>query len=258
MSDIAFALVRAPSSQMADAELTHMARTPIDFALARQQHSAYRAALEAAGLEVRCLPALIGYPDCAFVEDAVLALPEILVELRPGAAARRGEVASVIAAVSDGRGAARIEAPATVDGGDVLPIGREIYVGLSTRTNADGVASLTAILQPLGYRVTAVQVARSLHLRTAVTALGEAIVLNPAWVDAAAFGARERIEAGRDEPFGANVVCVGETAIVQAAAPGVRAAIERAGWRTIAVDIGEFAKAEAGLTCMSVLVPRRA
>ena len=259
MTAIAFALVRAPSPRMADAELTHLTRGAIDHATAVEQHAAYRAALTRAGVAVRCLPALDGHPDCTFVEDTVLALPELFVELRPGASSRRGEPASVMASLSDGRPVARIDAPYTIDGGDILPIGRDLYVGLSTRTTADAVDALAGIVRPHGYRVTAVPVKGALHLRTAVTALPDGtLVINPAWIDPAPFGVRARIEATADEGFGGNVLCAGETIIVQASAPRVGEAIARAGWTVATVDIGEFAKAEAGLTCLSVLVPRAA
>ena len=251
------ALVRRPSPAMADAELTHMARVPIDVARAEEQHAAYRSALAAAGVPIVCLPPLGGYPDCAFVEDVVLALAEGFVSLRPGAASRRGEVDSVLTALADGRPAFALAGEGTVDGGDVLVTGRDIFVGLSSRTNVDGAAALAAVVEPLGYRLQTVAVARSLHLKTAVTAVGETLVLNPAWVDAETFGNRPLILAPADEPFGANVLDLGDVAIVQSTAPGVAAKVSAAGYRVVSVDIGEFASVEAGLTCMSVLVPVR-
>lgn len=249
-------LTRRPCPRMADGELTHLTRVPIDMSLAERQHAAYRAALVSAGATAIDLPCLESFPDCAFVEDTVVALPELFVLCRPGAASRRGEVDSVAASLPIDRPVAAISAPGTVDGGDVLTIGRTIYVGRSSRTDAAGIAALAALVQPFGYRVEAVPVSGALHLRTAVTALsGDRVLINPAWVDPAIFAALHPIANDPSEPFGANCLAVGERIILQRSAPATAARVAAAGLAAEFLDISEFAKAEAGLTCLSVLIP---
>lgn len=248
------AVVRQPGPELANAELTHLARQPIDAAAAATQHQAYAAALTAAGVAVTVLPALPGHPDAAFVEDCALVLPELIVALRPGAASRRGEVASLMAALPDDRPRSALAAPATMDGGDVLAVGRTLFVGRSSRTNAEGVAALAAAVTRFGYRVVALEVVHSLHLKTAMTLLPDGRVLaNPAWVDAAATGCPV-LACDPAEPFGGNSLSIGGHTLYPAAQPRTAALLDAAGLTVVPVDIGEFARAEAGLTCLSVLV----
>ena len=250
------AITRRPSPRMMEAELTHIGRSVIDTAVANAQHEAYRAALGALGAEVIDLPALDADPDCAFVEDVCLALPELFVLTRPGARSRLGEVEAIAPALPADRPAARLKVPATLDGGDVLAVGRTLFVGLSTRTNTAAIEALIELLGPFGYEVIAVEVARSLHLKTAVTALPDGrLLVNPRWVDATKFDARDTIQAPEQEPFGANTLSLGDTVLVQASTPRTAERLMAEGYVVQAIDIGEFAKAEAGLTCMSIIVP---
>ena len=250
------AITRRPGPEMAEAaELTHMARQPIDMTHADAQHAAYRAALAAAGLAVTDLPPLDGHADAAFVEDVALLFPELVVVTRPGAVSRQAEVAALAPHLPADRPRAVIAAPATIDGGDVLVIGRDVFVGLSSRTNRDAVAQLTALLAMHGYRLTAVAVPGALHLKTAATALADDLVLlNPAWVSADAFG-RRWLAVDPAEPFGANTLHAGGQIFHAAASPRTRARIAAQGLAVTPLEIGEFAKAEAGLTCLSLLVP---
>jgi len=241
---------------MAGVELTHIERAPIDISAARIQHEEYRSRVCAQGAKLIDLPPLEGYPDGVFVEDVLVALPELFVICRPGAASRRGEVASVEAALPRDRPVRRIEAPATIDGGDVLQIGRTLYVGRSTRTNEAGIAALTQCVRPFAYQVVAIEVSLSLHLKTAVTFIpGGAILFNPDWVDAGNFGDWPRIEAAPEEPFAGNSLGVGDQLFMQAAHPATASRVTKAGFPVERLDNREFAKAEAGLTCMSVIIP---
>jgi dimethylargininase len=250
------AIVRRPGEDLAKVELTHLPRAPIDPARAEAQHAGYRAAIAGLGLAVIDLPALQGFADAVFVEDGLIALPEAFVVCRPGAASRTGEVETLAAALPGDRPAFRLETPATLDGGDVLQIGRTLYVGLSGRTNAAAVEALAAIVGPLGYRVEGVEVTGALHLKTAVTAPDEETVLvNPAWVDPARFSARRVIEVPPGEPFAANCLPLAGEVFVQSAHPATAERLGRAGFRSRLIDVSELAKAEAGLTCMSVIVP---
>jgi dimethylargininase len=253
---MSLAITRRPGADLARVQLTHLPRVPIDPDVAEAQHAAYRAALAALGLALIDLPALPGFPDAVFVEDGLLALPEVFVVCRPGAPSRAGEVASLEAAAPADRPVRRLEAPARLDGGDVLRIARTLYVGLSSRTNAAAADQLQALLAPFGYGVEAVGLAGALHLKTAVTAPDdETLLFNPAWVDPAPFGARRRIEVAPAEPFAANALAVAGRVFVQAVHPLTAERLATAGFDVQAIDTRELAKAEAGLTCMSVIVP---
>ncbi len=250
------AITRRPGEDLARGELTHLPRTPIDTDRAEDQHRAYRAAIAGLGLEMIDLPALAGHPDAVFVEDGLIALPEVFILCRPGADSRAGEVASLSAATPGDRPVRRLEHPARLDGGDVLRIGRTLYVGRSGRTNEAAARQLAEILAPFDYGVEAVTLTGALHLKTAVTAPDEETLLyNPAWVDPAAFGAMRRIEVAPGEPFAANVLPVCGGLFVQAAHPATGARLASAGFQIQPIDTSELAKAEAGLTCMSVIVP---
>jgi dimethylargininase len=239
---------------MQDAELTHMARIPIDMWLADAQHAAYRAALEQCGAVVLDLPAIEAHPDCAFVEDMAVIFPEITIHCRPGAQSRRGEVAAMVPHLPADRPWARIEAPGTVDGGDVLCVGRAVFIGRSSRTNREGIEAIRAHLAPHGYTVTPIDVRHSLHLKTAVTALDDdRLLINPKWVDTGEFGGRDMIEVSPDEPFGANALRMGDRLLYGAHSVRTADRLEQAGYRVLRVEVSEFAKAEAGMTCLSLV-----
>jgi len=249
------ALVRDVSPRLADAELTHLQRTPVDIDRARDQHAAYRQLLAELGLEVVVAPPAPDHPDGVFVEDVVVVTDDLGIVTRPGAPSRRGEVASIAALLGDlGLRQATLTAPGTLDGGDVLQVGRTVYVGRSTRTNQEGVRQLAALTEPLGRTVVPVEVPGALHLKTAATALPDGTILAvPAWVDTAAFGAREVIDV--PETAGADVLLVGETVVLSAAAPRTAELVADRGWPVRLTELGEFERVEAGPTCLSVLLP---
>jgi dimethylargininase len=249
------AIIRRPSRDMAQGERTHLNRVPIDHAVAVAQHVAYGDALAAAGLDVTILPALDGYPDCSFVEDTALILPEIAVALAPGAVSRRGEVATVAAHFPADRPTAQIPPSATIDGGDILVVRNHVFVGLSSRTTEPGVAALGELLNPFGYRVTGVRLGDALHLKTAVTALSDDLLLyNPDWVDAALFAGLEALAIDPREPFAANILRLPDCVLSQSAHPRTTDIVTRAGFAVRVVDMSELAKAEAGLTCSSLII----
>ena len=255
------AIVRRPAASLATAcELTFLDRATIEIDTLQRQHAAYRAALAEAGADVVVLDAIESLADSVFVEDAAVVLDEIAILTRPGTASRQPEPDAIADAVRPyRRELARIVAPGTLEGGDVLRIGRTLYAGLTTRTNRAGIEQLTTLVKPHGYVVIAVETPGSLHLKTACTALDdETLLLNPAWLDFGSFHGVRVLTVDADEPFAANVLPVGDARIVNAAFPRTRARVEAhcaaAGLRAIAVDIGEFGKAEAGLTCMSLVL----
>jgi dimethylargininase len=200
------------------------------------------------------LPAEDALADAVFVEDAAIVLDEIAVLTSPGAPSRRAELPSIEHAIARYRPVHRIHAPGTLDGGDVVRIGRALYVGLSSRTNEAGIDQLGALVSPLGYTVTSVHVAGALHLKTACTYAGRGILLaNPAWATTAAFRDVEVLPVAADEPWGASVLAIGETLVMPASFPHTRVLLEARHFTIVPVDLSELQKAEGGPTCLSIV-----
>lgn len=250
------ALVRAPSTRLADGIVTHISRTTVDVALASTQHKAYVNALVSSGWTIEQVPTAEECPDSVFIEDAVVVCEDLAVLTRPGAPARRAEVAGVAGtARSLGLRTAEIEAPATLDGGDVLQAGHTVYVGRGGRTNGEGIRQLRALLAPLRRTVIAVPLGRVLHLKSAVTALPDGtFLLLPELVPAGLFPASRPVA----EESGCHVVPLdGDRVLIAASAPRTAAFLEDVGFVPIVVDISEFEKLEGCVTCLSVLLPAR-
>jgi len=248
------ALTREVSDAIVACELTHLDRVVIDVDLARRQHAAYEAALGVLGCRVVRLPPEPTMPDAVFVEDVAVVLDELAVVARPGATTRRGETDSIAAALEPHRPLFTIDPPGTIEGGDVLRVGRTLYVGVSTRTNRSGLEQLRRIVAPFDYWVEPVEVAGALHLKSAVTCVGDrTLLINRSWVDAFAFGDYDLIDVDPVEPFSANALWVGDRVIYPEQCAGTRATLERRGIRTLPVNVSELAKAEGGVTCCSVI-----
>lgn len=248
-------LTREVSESIAQCELTHLDRAPIDLTLAREQHRRYEETLASLSCDVRRLPPLQDLPDAVFVEDAAVVLDELAILTRPGALSRRAEIPSVAEELRRHRPLAHLEAPATLDGGDVLLSGRILFVGLSRRTNREAARQLRRLAEPFGYEVREVEVSGCLHLKTAASEVAPGTLLvNRAWIDADALAGRDLIEVDPAEPFGANALLIGKTLVHAAAFPRTRARLESRGRAVAAVDVSEIAKAEGGLTCCSLIV----
>jgi dimethylargininase len=248
------AITRQVSPALARCELSYVPRQAIHFDLACEQHRAYERLLESLGARVISLPAEPDLPDSVFVEDPAIVLDELAVICLPGAESRRREAASLARALEPYRPLARIELPGTLEGGDVLRLGRKLFVGLTRRSNAAGIRQLTAIVAPHGYEVVPVPVTGCLHLKSAVTRLGENTLLaNREWLDPAPFCGAKWVGVAPEEPQAANALAVAGTVIFPASFPQTRARIEQAGFRVVSLDISELQKAEAGLTCSSLL-----
>jgi len=248
------AVTRYPGPELARCELTHLPRRPIDAALALAQHGAYQAVLRELGVRVVTLPADPALPDGVFVEDTAVVLDEAAVLTSPAPPSRRGERAAVEAALAPFRPLARLPADASLDGGDVLRVGRTLFVGLSGRTTPAGVAALRQLVEPLGYGVVPVRVTGSLHLKTAACAPDDDTVLvNRAWADAGPFAGLRLIDVPAAEPFGANVLRLPGAVVVSAAFPETTALVRGLGHRVVPVDVSELHKAESGVTCMSLV-----
>ncbi|MBX7224183.1 MAG: dimethylargininase [Blastocatellia bacterium] len=248
------ALTRHVSPNINQCELTHIDRQPIDYETAHRQHLEYEDCLRQAGCQVISLPPEPAFPDSVFVEDTALVLDEIAVITRPGAASRRPETASIAEKLADYRKLVFIEAPAVLDGGDVLRLGKKLYVGLSRRSDMAAVAQLQGHLSAFGYEVQGLHLGECLHLKTAVTQVAEnTLLINPEWVDPALFPGFKCIEIAPSEPFAANAVLVGKTVIHPLAFPETRQRVEQAGISVLSVAAAELAKAEGGVTCCSLI-----
>ncbi len=248
------AITRAVSRALERCELTHLDRREIDLELARIQHAGYEHALRAAGCDVRQLSEQPELADSVFVEDNVIVLDKVAVLTRPGAASRRGEIESMAIALAPFRQLLRIEAPATLDGGDVLRLDRVLYVGASARSNAQGVEQLARLVAPFAYRVQAVPLHGCLHLKSAVTQVAADVLLfNPDWVDAQSFPGYRMLAIDPAEPFAANAVWVGEQLLYSAAFPRTADKLRHAGVDVQALQMSETEKAEGGVTCCSVI-----
>jgi len=242
------ALTRTVPTTINDCELIHLDRNPIDLDRAREQHREYEAALEALGCTIEHVAAADEMPDSVFIEDTCVVVDEVAVITRPGAESRRGETIDVANVLKRHREVRFIEPPATIDGGDVLRIGKRVYVGVTPRSNSDGVKQLRGALAPFGYSIEAVPVHGCLHLKSAVTQVGEnAVLINREWCDA--FDDYERIEVHPDEPFAANALRIGDALIYPRQFPRTAERLRN----VHLVDASELAKAEGGVTCCSVI-----
>jgi dimethylargininase len=248
------AVTRGVSPAIERCELVHLARRPIDVAAAGRQHRIYEEALTALGCRVEQLPADPELADSVFVEDAAVVLDEVAVITRPGAPSRRPETIPIARALAPYRPLVHIESPGTIDGGDVLRIGRTLYVGSSRRSNQAAIDQLAGVLAPYRYEVRGVAVNGCLHLKSAVTAIGDDTVLvDRACVDPAVFSGMRTIEIDPAERGAANALRIGARIIYPASFPATRRRLEAAGVDVLAVDVAELQKAEGAVTCCSLV-----
>ena len=248
------AITRQVSPAINECELTHIEREPIDYKRACTQHKQYEDALCALKVEILSLPSETDLPDSVFVEDVALVLDECAIMLNPGVSSRRPEVASVEKALSPYRKISPIQPPATVDGGDILTVGKTVYVGLSSRSTEDAIEQMKTILEPYGYQVHGVRVTGCLHLKSAVTQVqANTLLINPNWVSKDNFPGMNFVEVDPTEPYAANAVLVDTTIIYPSSFPNTRAKLEKAGIQIVVVDSDELAKAEGAVTCCSLI-----
>lgn len=253
------AFTRHVSPSIGNCELTYLNRVKIDISKAAQQHQSYEICLRRNGVQVISLPSEPMLPDAVFVEDAAVVVDEVAVVARMGAVRRRDEVNSLIPILAGYRQMEYLEPPATLEGGDVVRIGRTLYVGESSRTNTEGIAQLRAILGPYSYDVRAVKVNGCLHLSTGCSYLGrDTVLINRSWIDTRPFEWARIIEVPAPEPWAANSLSIGRVVLFPSGYPQTRAIIEQCGFNVATLDISEFEKAEAGLTCMSLILNKNA
>jgi dimethylargininase len=253
------AYTRKVSPRLAECQLTHLQRVPIDASKAAKQHSAYERELANAGFGIVRLPELRDDPDAVFVEDTALLLGEHAVITRPGAASRIGEIGSTARGLSSEFEVHRIDS-GFLDGGDVLRIGHTLYVGLSSRTNAAGINSLSELVASLGYQVVKAELRDCLHLKTGATFAGPdaagtpVLVFNERSVDPTQFEGAEPL--GVDEPAAANCVRANDRLILPMGNPRTADRLRKRGFTVVEIDVSELQKAEAGVTCMSLIDER--
>ncbi|MBI5946084.1 MAG: dimethylargininase [Chloroflexi bacterium] len=249
------AITRDVSPRFNECEITHIERTPIDVEIARAQHRAYVHALASLGCQVVELPAEADLPDSVFVEDIAFILDEVAVITRPGADSRKPETDSITRAVSPHRPLVHVTAPATVDGGDVLVLGKTIYVGLSSRSNPTAIEQLQNLLSVYGYKVIDAEMTDCLHLKTAVTKVDDkTLLINKNWVSPEYFKGYDLIEVHPSEPFAANCLPVNGQIIYPTSFPNTCAKLEARGYKIKHVTVDELAKAEGAVTCCSLII----
>jgi dimethylargininase len=255
------AITREISPSIERCELTHLSRQAIDISKARAQHEAYEQQLSQAGCSIVRLPSADDLPDSVFIEDVAVVFDELAVVARPGAPSRRRETACVAEALQAYRSLRYIEAPGTLDGGDVLTVGKQVFVGVSQRTNTAAISQLAQILHPYGYQVCDIMVGGCLHLKSAVTALSdEKLLINRKWVPAEQFESFQLIEVHGSEPYAANALRIGDRVIYPTGYPRTRERLGAAGVSILDVDVNELIKAEGAVTCCSLTfdaVPKR-
>jgi dimethylargininase len=248
------AITRPVSRSINNCALSFQARQPIDVAKASAQHRVYQDCLSALGVQVVSLAAEPDLPDAVFVEDPAVIVDEVAIISIMGVPSRRPEVPSIAVALSRYRPIKRLAAPATLEGGDVMRIGRSVFVGLSQRTNREGFRQLRDILRAYDYQVEAVDVGGCLHLKSACSYVGnDSILINRSFVDPEPFRSFELIDVGEEESAGANAPLVNDVVIIPASFPKTRALLEQRGFCVRIIDLSELQKAEAGVTCTSLI-----
>lgn len=251
------AFTRTPAPSIVNCELTHQERVPISYEKCVAEHSAYQQALADEGLEIVTLPDAPGFPDGVFVEDTAVVLDEIAVICRPGADSRMGEIEDTRKALAPHRQQISIASPGRLDGGDVLVIGKEIYIGTGGRSNQAAVDQFARAVAPFGYSVIGVPLERCLHLKTGISWLGgDAVLLNPEWVDATVFAKFRQFNVDASEPNAANVLRLGAKILCGDTHKRTNQGLRDAGFAVREVPHAELAKAEAGLTCCSIVLKK--
>ena len=248
------AVTRKVSPTISNCELSFQSRQPIEVAKAVAQHEAYENCLEKLGLRIVSLPAEPDLPDSVFVEDAAVAVDELAIIPVMGATSRRSETRSMAEALSRYRPLKFLVEPATLDGGDVLRFDRALFVGLSRRTNREAISQLTDLLHPYDYRIEPIEVTGCLHLKSACSYVGnQTLLINRSWIDSKPFRGFQLIDVPPEEPDAANALLVKDVVIIPASFPKTRAVLEKQGFQVQTIDLSELQKAEAGVTCGSVI-----
>ena len=253
------AITREVSASINNCELSFHPRQPIDVAKAIAQHKAYQDCLAELGVRVVSLPTEPELPDAVFVEDPAVVVDEVAVISITGAPSRRPEAASLAHALSRYRPIKFLVEPATLDGGDVLRVGRLVFAGLSQRTNLEGIAQLRDVLRAFDYEVQPVEVRSCLHLKSACSYIGnDTLLVNRSWIDAERLRGFELMDVPDEEPAAGNALLIKDVVIIPASFPKTSALLEQHGLPVRTIDLSELQKAEAGVTCTSLIFDHEA
>ena len=247
------AIVKIPGDSLTDGLTTASLGKP-DPVLARKQHEQVVKALQHCGLEVTILPLDETLPDSCFVEDPAVLTERVAIITRPGAVSRRGETTSIHEALKSFYDTfAFIEAPGSLEGGDVMRVRDHFYIGLSTRTNPEGARQFIAILEQYGYTGETVPLKEMFHLKSGVVYLEDEVFVtagefcnHPAWKG------HQEIQVTPKEEYAANCIRVNDYVLVAAGFPDTRDKIAQAGFQVIELDTSEFRKVDGGLSCLSL------
>lgn len=246
------AIVRRPGPEFSGGITMARLGTP-DYQLTLEQHARYCEALDSCGLELIVLEPDPIHPDCPFVEDTAVVTGHVAVIARPGAERRRGEERAVAGILSAHRPLERIEFPGTLDGGDVLQVGKRFFIGLSDRTNDEGARQLGSILERYGYSVMAIPVGEMLHLKSGVNhAGGDTLAVTGGLAELEVFSGFDLVHVPEEEGYAANCLFVNGRLLVASGFPRALAAFEKLGREIIEIEVSEFRKMDGGLTCLSI------
>lgn len=248
------ALTHTVSPNIMNGEVTFIDRKAVNYDLAVQQHDIYCQALSDCGAEVKKLSVNLNSPDSCFVEDTAIIFDEVAIITSMGISSRQHESKTIAPELDRYREIIHIELPAIIEGGDVLQIGRRVYVGLSRRTNIQGVHKLAQILKQWDYEIIPVELKNCLHLKTACTAISEEIILlNPQWVEPETFSDYKVLSVPKEEMWAANTIRVGDRILLQHGFPRTLELVSRNHNALEILNISEFSKIEAGLSCLSLI-----
>ena len=248
------AITRDLNENMGNCELTFLPRVKINAGLALEQHQQYQSALSSLGCEIVTVPTESGLADSVFIEDTAIVLDEIAVMCLPGAESRRAEVAGVGDVLQQYRTLASIQPPGTLDGGDLLRVGKVIYAGLSSRSNRSGIEQLRCIVADYGFSVETVETTKCLHLKSAVSEVApDTLLINPNWINKSAFANYELIDVDEEEPHAANALRVGSSVIYPSSFPRTMENLAQRGINVTPIDLSELQKAEGAVTCCSLV-----
>jgi len=247
------AITRIPGADFSAGLTTSLLGEP-DLATMLAQHASYETLLRELGVQVTTLPPLPGFPDAYFVEDVAIVLTDIAIVARPGAVSRRGEPEHLQATLNDYRKLVYIEAPGTLDGGDVLLTGRNACIGISQRTNVAGAEQLASIVRRFGYRCTPIEVAAGLHLKSSVSQVADdALLMTEQFAAHPTFSNSRRIVVPSEDTYAANALWINGRVIIPAGFPNVAERLDTAELRVRELNVSEARKMDGGLTCMSLL-----
>ncbi len=248
-----YTITRKPGENFAKGITTFKDEIPPSYELMVKQHETYVKTLRSFGLEVIVLDPLPEYPDAHFVEDTAVVTPAVAIITNPGAESRKGEADAIAPVLARYRKTVRIQAPGTLDGGDVLMVGTHFFIGLSERTNQEGTEQLGRILETYGNTWTMVPVVTGLHFKSSVNYVGKNILLvTEDFVDLDELKDYEKIIVDKDEAYACNTLLANDRLITPKGFPRTRKKLEAIGLEIVELDVSEVRKMDGGLTCLSI------